>query len=400
MANGWARGLASGPRAAQLADTNMGIWDLVIGGGGPVGLVTAIAARRHGLSAIVVERSSGLPEKACGEGLMPGAVAVLTSLGVDLRGAAPLSGIRFVDHADVVASARFPDRTGLGLCRQHLMRALVDRAQADGVVILTGHTLREFTYRDRVLSAEVSARAGGVATLRGRILVAADGLRSGIRRRLGYELPPRRAQRFGLQRHYRCQPWTDQVEVHWHDDAEAYVTPLGASEVGVALLSHGAPAAYEDLLARFPALSRSLQSSSEPGRVRGAGPFEQRVRAVLAPGVALVGDAAGYLDAVSGEGLALGFESAVALVERFATDELWRYPADHARVCASYHVITTLMLEIARRPRLRSAVIRHLGDNPALFSDLLGIAADSRAPSGSALGAALRWTLACARLIG
>jgi flavin-dependent dehydrogenase len=371
----------------------MSTWDLVIGGGGPVGLVTAIAARRRGLSALVVERSPGLPEKACGEGLMPGAVAVLTSLGVDLHGAAPLSGIRFVDRADV-ASALFPDRTGLGLCRRRLMRALVDRAEADGVVILTGHTLREFTYRDRVLSAELRAREGGVATVRGRLLVAADGLRSGIRRRLGYELPPRRAQRFGLQRHYRCQPWTDQVEVHWHDDAEAYVTPLGASEVGVALLSHGAPAPYDDLLARFPALSRSLHSSRESGRVRGAGPFEQRVRAVLAPGVALVGDAAGYLDAVSGEGLALGFKSAVALVERFASGELWRYPADHARICVSYHAITTLMLEIARRPRLRRTVIRFLGDNPALFSDLLGIAADSRVPSGSALGAALRWALA------
>lgn len=367
-------------------------WDLVIGGGGPVGLVTAIAARRRGLSAIVVEQCSGLPEKACGEGLMPGAVGVLTSLDVDLGGAVELSGIRFVDGSHI-ASARFPDRSGLGLCRSRLMRALVERAEADGVVILTGHTLRDFAYRDRVLSAEVSAREGGVSTLRGRLLVGADGLRSGTRRRLGHELPPRRGQRFGLQRHYRCQPWTDQVEVHWHDDAEAYVTPLGPSEVGVALLSHGAPAPYEELLACFPGLERCLHGSSGSGRVRGAGPFEQRVRAVLAPGVALVGDAAGYLDAVSGEGLALGFRSAVALVERFAAGELWRYSADHASICAGYHAITTLMLEIARRPRLRRAVIRYLGHNPALFSDLLGLAAESSAPSASALGAALRWTL-------
>jgi flavin-dependent dehydrogenase len=371
--------------------------DLLIVGGGPVGLVAALAARQHGLSALVVEQSPGLPDKACGEGLMPGAVAVLGALGVELPGAVELSGIRFMDGADV-ATARFPDRTGRALCRLSLMRALTERAQAVGVVLLSGHTLRDFRYRDRVISADVSAAGGGVSTLRAELLVAADGLRSGVRRRLGYELSARGAPRFGLRRHYRCAPWTDRVEVHWEAGVEAYVTPLGVAEVGVALLSHGAPAAYDELLARFPALQRSLGESVPVGRVRGAGPFEQRVRDVLAPGVALVGDAAGYLDAISGEGLTIGFRGAVALVERFRAGELWRYPRDHARISASYQTLTWLMLEIAQRPWLRRSVIRYLAARPAFFSDLLGIAADSRARPESGLGVTLRWALAQAGL--
>jgi flavin-dependent dehydrogenase len=367
-------------------------WDLVIVGGGPVGLVTAIAARRRGLRAVVVERSPVLPEKACGEGLMPGAVAVLGELGVDLDGAVELRGIRFLD-GQAEASARFPGLTGRAMSRARLMHALAERARAVGVELCLGHTLRDFEYRGRVMHVRVQAAGGGVIELAAELLVAADGLRSGVRRRLGYELPALRQPRFGLQRHYRCAPWTDWVEVHWHDHAEAYVTPLGRDQVGVALLSHGAPAAYEDLLGLFPQLGRALGSSSA-GRVRGAGPFEQRVRAVLAPGVALVGDASGYLDAVSGEGLALGFRCSLALIERFTTGKLWRYPDDHSRLGATYNGMTRLLLEIARRPWLRRWAIRFLAARPALFSDLLGVASGSTPAAASAVGAALRWATA------
>jgi flavin-dependent dehydrogenase len=377
----------------------MSEWDLVIVGGGPVGLVTAIAARQRGLSAVVVERSSGPPAKACGEGLMPGAVEVMSSLGVDLSTAVELRGIRFLEDG-VVASARFPARAGRALSRERLMQVLLARAASDDVPILFGHTLRDFRYDRPIVRVEISRMGGGSETLRGRLLVAADGLRSGVRRRLGYELPPRRAPRFGLSRHYRCTPWSEWVEVHWQDGAEAYVTPLGPSEVGVALLSDGAGARYDELLARFPVLRRSLGPSAPAARVRGAGPFEQRVRSVLAPGVALVGDAAGYLDAISGEGLALGFRGAVALVERLSAGELGRYPSDHARISAGYQTITRLMLEIAQRPRLRRAVIRYLAQNPALFSDLLGISGGSRGAPESGVGATLHWALARLGLLG
>jgi flavin-dependent dehydrogenase len=324
---------------------------------------------------------------------MPGAVSVLTRLGVDLGGAIELRGVRFSDES-ATATATFREQRGRGLSRRALMQKLDARARSLGVVILSAHTLRDFSYEHRVLHAEVMSSRSGRQVYRGRLLVAADGLRSRIRRRLGYELPAQPLERFGLQRHYRCEPWSEWVEVYWHDRAEVYVTPVGRGEVGVAVLSHGRPQSHDAIMTSFPELRARLAAATEVGRVRGAGPLQQRVLGVLAPGVALVGDAAGYLDALSGEGLALGFRSAVALVERFASGELWRYPRDHARIGSAYYGMTHLMLALARRPRLRRAALSYLSSRPQLFSDLLGVAAGSAVPPASALAAAVQCLLA------
>lgn len=373
-------------------------WDLVIAGGGPVGLVVGIAARHLGLSALVIEQNRELPDKACGEGMMPGAVAVLARLGVDLGGAIELRGVRFLDES-ATAMATFPEQGGRGLSRRALMQKLDARARNLGVVILSGHTLRDFRYEHRVLHAEVMSACSGRQVYRGRLLVAADGLRSQIRRRLGYDLPAPPRERFGLQRHFRCEPWSNWVDVYWHDQAEVYVTPVGPQEIGVAVLSHGRPRSHDAIMGLFPELSARLATATKKGRVRGAGPLEQRALGVLAPGVALVGDAAGYLDALSGEGLALGFRSAVALVERFAAGELWRYPRDHSRIGSAYYATTHLMLALARRPRLRRAALQYLSSRPQLFSELLGIAAGSTVPAKSVLAAAVRWVVAAGPLV-
>lgn len=372
----------------------MSDFDLVIAGGGPVGLVTAIAARRAGLSALVIERSARLPEKACGEGLMPGGVRALASLGIELDDAAEFRGIRFMADDDVL-SAPFAGACGRALCRARLMHRLDAEARASGVEIWSGHALREFRYNRGTLRASIDAPPGR-RHVAGRLLVAADGLRSPIRRQLGYELPPRYAPRFGLARHFRCPPWSAWVEVYWHERAEAYVTPLGPEEVGVAVLTHGAPPPHHQVIELFPELARRLSAARERSRVRGAGPLEQRTRGVIAPGVALVGDAAGYLDALSGEGLSLGFRSAIALVERFARGELWRYPQDHSEIGRAYYALTHFMLTLSRCPRLRRHAMKGLRRTPRLVGDLVAMASDSEtAPAsrvGTALRAALRWT--------
>jgi flavin-dependent dehydrogenase len=353
----------------------MKTWDVIISGGGPVGLVTAIAARQQRLSALVLESSPSLPIKACGEGLMPRAVAVLEQLGVPLDDAREFRGIRFID-GDTVACASFRGRRGRALGREALMQRLEHRARELGVELCTGHTLRDFSYAEGLVHARASSSSVGTLECTGRLLVGADGLRSPTRRKLGYELPPRQPERFGSQCHYQCAPWSDWVEVHWHARAEAYVTPLGPDRVGVAVLSHGRAPAPEEWAQLFPQLSARL-GAAPAGRMRGAGPLEQRVRGVLAPGVALVGDAAGYLDALSGEGLALGFGSALALMNRFSSGELWRYPRDHRRITASYYRMTGLLLAFARRPRCRAFAVRYLSRHPKVFSVLLSASSES-----------------------
>ena len=372
----------------------MSCFDLVIAGGGPVGLVTAIAARLAGLSALVLERATELPEKACGEGLMPAAVRTLEELGVQLDGGRAFRGVRFID-AGVTASASFGEAPGYAINRRGLMLALRTRADRLGVEVRSGHTVREFHYQHGAVTVSARVRGGQELSFRGRLLVAADGLRSPIRRRLGLELTRSGAPRFGLQRHFQCAPWSDWVEVHWHDRAEAYVTPLGDQELGVALLMHGNELDYAGALKLFPELAARL-GEGHSDRVRGAGPLEQRAQSVLAPGVALVGDAAGYLDALTGEGLAIGFGSAVALVQRFGRGELWKYPDDHAALTAAYLGMTRLMLACSRAPALRRWSVRFLSARPRLFSRLLRVVSD---PPPAHLDAPLHFRAALGRVL-
>jgi flavin-dependent dehydrogenase len=365
-------------------------WDLIVSGGGPVGLVTGIAARQLGLSVLVLEQSSSLPIKACGEGLMPRAVSVLEQLGVSLDGAPELSGIRFHDQG-TVACAPFTGTPGRALSRHELMTRLDARARQLRVEVLSGYTLRDFRCSPSGVQVSTSS-PDGPREYSGRLLIGADGLRSAVRRKLGFELPAHHPPRFGAQRHYRCVPWSSWVEVHWHAQAEAYVTPLGADQVGVAVLSHGRPCRSEEWPQLFPQLMSRLGTSPSE-RLRGAGPLEQRSRGVLAPGVALVGDAAGYLDALTGEGLAVGFAAALALVQRFAAGELPQYPRDHRALMAGYYRSTEVLLAFARHPRWRRLAVRLLSNYPQLFSALLAVSTGCPPPASARSAALLYWLL-------
>jgi flavin-dependent dehydrogenase len=347
--------------------------DLVVAGGGPVGLATAIYARQRGLSVVVLEARRPPLDKACGEGIMPEGVAALAALGVRLPPGAgrPFVGVRYLD-GDVVAEGRFAGGAGLGVRRTALSSALRTRACELGATLLDGTALRGFARRGATTRVETSAGA-----LEAGLLVGADGLRSRVRRAAGLEArPPRARPRHGARRHFALAPWSDRVEVHWADGVEAYVTPVACDEVGVALLWRGGGARYDDLLARFPALRARLANAPATSAVRGAGPFEQRVRARTAPGVALVGDAAGYLDAITGEGLTLGLLSAEALVDAVAAgrpldayERAWR-----ARSAALFRM-TRLLLLVAAWPALRRRVIRALAARPELFDRFLAISA-------------------------
>ncbi len=156
------------------------------------------------------------------------------------------------------------------------------------------------------------------AGLRARWLVAADGLHSPLRRSLGLDLPARGVRRYGQRRHYRMTPWTDFVEVHWSGGGEAYVTPVGHDLVGVAILSSGRRG-FEEHLSAFPGLVERLRGPAVTP-VRGAGPLRQHVRARRSGRVLLVGDAAGYVDALTGEGISLAVRSAEILTRCLRED--------------------------------------------------------------------------------
>ncbi|MEW1923078.1 FAD-dependent monooxygenase [Streptomyces sp. NPDC088360] len=330
--------------------------DVLVAGGGPAGLAAAIHAALAGLKTVVVEPRTGPVDKACGEGVMPGGVAALKALGVEVTGR-ELRGIRYVDGSRA-AEASFRDRGGLGIRRTTLHSALHQRALGLGVRMLRGKVgeVRQ--------SAETVTAAGTTA----RWLIAADGLHSPVRRSLGLELPGRGRphRRYGLRRHYRVEPWTDFVEVHWSRHGEAYVTPVGEDLVGVAVLSR-TRRGFDEHLADFPALAAALRGPAATG-VRGAGPLRQRVRCRVAGRVLLVGDAAGYLDAVTGEGIALGLATAGAAVHALATGRPEEYERAWTLLTRRHRLLTGALLAASRRPGTARLVVPAASWMPPMFS--------------------------------
>jgi len=249
----------------------------------------------------------------------------------------------------------------------------------------------------------VALAAGGVETDRGpiaaRFVAGADGLGSRLRAWAGLGGRPvlrASARRFGVRRHFRVAPWTDLVEVYWADGAEAYVTPVGEREVGVALLWSGGPTRFDGLFARFPALAARLAGAEVTSRDRGAGPLQQRVRRVTRGRLALVGDASGYVDAITGEGLSLAFHQAQALAGALAAGDLAAYQRAHRALGRLPDGITRGVLAIERRPALRRRVIAALAAEPELFDRLLGVHSRALPLSRVGLPGALRlaWRLA------
>ena len=363
--------------------------DVAIVGGGPAGLATAMAAARSGLRVVVLDPGVPPLDKACGEGLMPDALAVLGRLGVELEGGLPFLGIRFVSGT-AIATGSFPGGPGLGLRRTALHAALVRGAERAGVDLRFGVAARGLGVLDRRDGAERAAVATAAGEVRARFVVGADGLRSRVATWAGLARVPGPRPRFGLRRHFHRAPWTDRVEVHWGDGAEAYVTPVGANEIGVALLWSGAHPSYDSLLQRFPELAARLAGARSSSSDRGSGPFHQRVPAVTRGCLALVGDAAGYLDPLTGEGLAIAFHQAEALVAAMAGGDLNGYRRANRRLRRLPEAVTRLMLIAERRPAARRRLIALLGREPEVFSRLLGIQTRQAPARSLGIPAALR----------
>lgn len=337
--------------------------DLLVVGGGPVGLATAIFARAAGLTVRLVDGKRPPIDKACGEGLMPDGLEALDELGLEERPAGrPFHGIRYLD-GPIEAVGRFRDISGLGVRRTVLHEALTRRAEDLGVDLLWGITA------EGIDGTRVRTRAGDLTA---DWIAAADGLHSPVRRWLGIDVTTGR-RRNGMRRHYTIEPWTDLVEVHWADDCEAYVTPVGDREIGVAVLWGQSKHRFPSLLGRFPALESRLAGARISSRDRGAGGFNVLPARRVAGRVALVGDAAGYLDAITGEGLSLGLHQARALVGALRSGRLDMYERAVRRQARLPFALIRALLFIERRPALRRRLISTLHDDPRLFARLLEV---------------------------
>lgn len=328
--------------------------DLLVVGGGPAGLATALYAARAGLEAVVVEHRPGTLDKACGEGMMPHTLAHLDRLGVVAPGR-PLRGISYV-AGDRRVDAAFRAGHGRGVRRTTLHAAMSDTARAAGVTFVLG------TVGDIIQDANC-VRAG---QFQARYLAAADGLHSPIRRNLGLSQPATGPRRWGIRRHVQMAPWTDKVEVHWARGAEAYVTPVADDCVGIAILSAGR-GGFAPKFEAFDEL-RQRVAGYAVGPDRAAGPLRQRARGRVAGRVLLVGDAAGYLDALTGEGLGLAFSGAEALVNCVVRERPSEYDQQWRRLTRRYRLLTDTLVRATARPMVRSRLVPAAAALPRVFA--------------------------------
>jgi flavin-dependent dehydrogenase len=349
--------------------------DVAIAGGGPAGLAAAIRSARRGFRTVLFERGGDAPDKACGEGLMPSGARELARLGVEVAAddRAPFRGIRYLQEDGTTLEARFEGATGMGIRRTALARALRDRARACGAELLQGSVIQVRSLAD---CAELRTTD---RTLEARLVIAADGLHSPLRKAAGLDAAAAGPLRYGIRRHFALSPWTDFVEVYWAPDAEAYVTPVGPRTVNVAFLRRRETAAgFDGLLEHFPALQRKLSGAPAASEERGAGPLLQRTRARCGPRLALVGDAAGYVDAITGQGLSLAFAASAILMQALPDDlsadlapALRRYDRGLQSRWIRYALPAHGLLALSRRPPLRRAALRALAKIPPVFAILV-----------------------------
>lgn len=353
-------------------------FEIAVVGGGPIGLAVAIRTTELGLRTLVIDKRIAPIDKACGEGLMPAGVAHLQALGVIARlsrdECSPITGIRYTQEDGTIIDGRLPAPGGLGVRRLALSQALTDRAREAGVTFLHDEVI------DCVRSADGMQLTLRESSVLARFVVAADGLHSPMRKRLGLDGEPRATRRFGLRRHYRVAPWSSLVEVHFAQGVEAYITPAGSERIGLAFLFEASQSHtdFDTLLARFPILQERLSGLPFDSEPRGLGPLHQTATRVVGDGCALVGDAAGYVDAITGEGITLGLDTADALARALPSllaghSTLAAYERFYARAFKRYAFSASGVLALAQRPRLRRVALRLLARIPGLFTLILRV---------------------------
>ena len=383
--------------------------DVLIVGGGLAGSATAIGLARRGLSSLIIDKADFPRDKPCGEGLLPHGVSLLSDLGLAdvLAGAdaQPFEGILY-HCGDVVARGDFRAPalrgggdedsaarawTGLGVRRRILDDAIRQRAATfPGVSFLHSNVKSVVQVSlDTDVVAQVVLADG--RTLSGRFLVGADGPRSVVRHTLGLDGGPPRRKRFALRRHYRALgPLPRRVEVHVERDHELYVTPVATGVIGVAALCEqplmkaqtGDPGdRLATLIRACPLVHAHVDLETPESRALACGPLRVRSRTVTQGLAVLVGDAAGYVDAITGEGMSLALQTAVFAADAIADTadgaDIRRafstYRRRRARVFRDHAILTFGLVELAQHPRLARRAIARLAKEPALFSRLLAV---------------------------
>ncbi len=369
----------------------MNVLDVIVVGAGPAGSAAAAGLARAGARVLLIEAGLHPRPKACAEYASPRIAEELARIGllpnewVDL--AVPLAGMEM--HAGPrMARVGYADRRGprsaWGVDRRTFDHRLAQHASACGADLLEGVRAIGLS-RDagRVDGVRLRGRSGEATAVRADLVIGADGTRSAVARMLGVDRPVRFPRRLGLVAHHAgVDGLDDHGEMHVGDGYYVGLapTPGGELNVGMALPLNGASGArerFDAAIAGLPAVAERLGASPRLGPIRGAAPIGHRVSEVAGPGWMLVGDAAGFVDPFTGEGIHRALRSSRAAVAAVVGggDTAAAYRAERRRAFAAKSALTWLVQGFLAAPPLLEHALGRLAARP-----------DAALRLGSALG--------------
>ncbi len=317
---------------------------------------------------------------------MPDSRAAAAEIGLVLPESAghPFRGIRFHGHGRSVESS-FPDGMGLGVRRTALHSRLIDAAQNSGA---------ELRWNFPVSGIEGDTVVSQASKIRARWIIGADGSASRVRTWAGLDRTLRNSRRYAFRQHFAIAPWTDCMEIYWGAGCQIYVTPVSAAEICVAVISRSSALRLSDALLRFPLLQARLGNAAATSRERGATTATMRLSRVTKGCVALIGDASGSVDAITGEGLCLSFRQSQLLAAAIAKGNLAEYERAHPRLATRPNLMAEMMLLLDRSEWLRNRALAALASKPAIFERLLAMHVGALSlPAFASTSAELGWRL-------
>jgi flavin-dependent dehydrogenase len=360
--------------------------DVAVVGAGPAGAAAALFAARRGHRVIVLDKLAFPRDKPCGEGLMPGGRPALRELGLEdavvSGGAPPLHGIQFGLADQPPVAVPFPEhhgeRAGLGIRRLSFDAQLADALGHYSHIQFRSQTEARDVRTDTDGRLTVITAAGEV---RARFVAVADGLHSALRHRLGWTVGPRPPHRYGIVGHWTmAEPVDPWVRITFDRSLEVYEGPVADNQRMVALLC------YQERMREFggrlesryrevaQALRPGLRHAELVGSVSAVGPFWYGATTVADGGIFLIGDAAGFTDPITAEGIAAGLRQARAFAAALtAADPERAYRQAHRQITKDPRRVAALFLRLSRTPALVARAIRNHGRSPQTLTKLVGI---------------------------
>jgi geranylgeranyl reductase family protein len=395
--------------------------DVAIVGGGPAGSALACFLRQRGHEVVLFDAARFPRDKVCGEAVSPQAWPLLETMGAAERVRQlrphPLGGMRLTSPDGTRFQGRYPrDRRGFAARRLDLDAALLAQARALGAEVHEGTRVRGVLRRGQVVEGvEAAGPDGAGRRWTTRLVVGADGRESVVATQLRLRRPHPRLRRFAVRGHWQgVEGLGEHGEMHVGGGGYCGVAPLSATLANVAfVLPRPEMAAaggdlegfYRTALRqRWPRLFERLDSGHLVGPPRAIGPLAVETRAVAAPGALLVGDAAGFYDPFTGEGITLALRTAEiaaqaiseALGAHAATSavsgRLETYERARRAATRDKYRFNRLLQVAVGWPDAANLMARRLKRRPDLADRLVGIAGDF-VPARAALGPRFLWDL-------